>query len=104
MFDSTALEGYTPEQQLVIKEHAAGYLVTWTKEHIDQLISPDVGDGFDAPAGLFETEEREWEAHSAVCSVLDDWLDQMLVQAGFRSLDHFELQAGKYPTMPKKES
>ena len=105
MFDnSKVLEGYTPEQALAIKEYAAGLLISWTKEHIDNLISPDVGDGFDAPDGVFTSEEQEWQAHDAVCQVLDDWLDNLLVQAGFRSTDDVVLVADKYATLPKKES
>ncbi len=100
MFDSSnLLERYTPEQALAIKEYAAGLLVTWTKGHIDNLISPDVGDGFHAEKGVFTSEEQEWDAHSEVCKVLDDWLADALVQAGFRSGDEVFVQGDKYPPL-----
>jgi hypothetical protein len=104
MFDSSnLLADYTPEQALYIKEYAAGLLISWTKEHIDHLISPDVGDGFHPAEGVFPTEEKEWDAHSAVCRVLDDWMADVATQAGFRSmedLDAIPLVAEKYPTLP----
>ena len=93
----TALENYTPEQALYIKEYTAGLLVTWTKAHIDNLISPDVGDGFDAPEGVFTSEEEEWDAHSAVCQLLDNWLAAAIEQAGLSLLDEIVVQGDKYP-------
>ena len=103
MFDSgKILDSYTPIQALYIKEYAAGLLVTWTKEHINNLISPDIGDGFHAPDGTYDSEQQEWDAHGAVCQLLDRWLDDALVQAGFRSVDDVPNVGGsKYPTLPK---
>ena len=104
MFEgSKVLEAYTPEQALLIKEYAAGLLVSWTKVHIDHLISPDVGDGFDAPEGVFPTAEKEWEAHGAVLGVLDEWLADTAVQAGFRSVDDIVESGYKYPPLHKEQ-
>ena len=103
MFDASALEGYTPEQAAYIKRYAGGLLVSWTKEHIDNLISPDVGDGFHAPEGVFTSEEQEWDAHSEVCNVLDTWMDGLLAYLGFNPGDNVQLVAEKYPTVPEGE-
>lgn len=104
---------FTPEQQAYILKYAAGLLLGYAGEHIEHLISPDIGDGFDCVThdqpGLFPDWEEEekagkepliWEAHGEVVSVLDQWLDGIAKQAGFVSAaEAGPLAAGKYPTM-----
>lgn len=118
---------YTPEQQAYIEKYAVGLLIGWTAEHIGNIISPDVGDGFDdhLPEGLFpdpEQEEEEgkeplvWKAYSEVTGLLDAWLEEMSQQLGLKPqpTEHEGKgywmaavnavaagQGGKYPVWPE---
>src|SRR5215472_3298805 len=91
-----AAKPYTPEQQEYIEKYAAGLLISWTAEHITNFITPDIGDGFCPPEGVFPSYEEEeaagndpleWQAHNEVITLLEDWLEVIARQVGFKSGD-----------------
>jgi hypothetical protein len=103
MFDSSngnLLDSYTPEQKAYIQKYAAGLLISWTADHARNFISPDIGDGFEPPEGVFPVEDVEWQAHSDVIQVLEKWLDKVQEYVGFQPGDEIPLSGGKYPTLP----
>lgn len=104
MFEATngnLLDSYTPEQKAYIEKYAAGLLISWTADHIRNFISPDIGDGFEPPEGVFPVEEIEWDAHSDVIQVLEQWLDGVEAAVGFEpGQAETYLSGSKYPTLP----
>jgi hypothetical protein len=109
---------YTPEQREYIEKYAAGLLISWTADHITNFITPDIGDGFDPPEGVFPAErddnageegDIQYQAQGDVIVLLDKWLDDIATQVGFegkypgnQAAD--ALNGGtKYPTFPSEE-
>jgi hypothetical protein len=92
--------GFTPDQLAYIEQYANGLLISWTQEHIGNILSQDIGDGFHPKEGLFENENKEWEAHEAVVWSLEKWLHDLTEKVGFKPGDPVPVQGDKYPTLP----
>jgi hypothetical protein len=105
---------FTPEQQAAIVKYAAGLLLGWNSHHVDHVISPDIGDGFDDQETFelfgYDEESTEdqllWEAHGEVVSVLDNFIEDIAKLAGFDTKEEAEAAIGstetvygKYPVM-----
>jgi hypothetical protein len=106
---------FTSEQKAYIVKYAAGLLLAWTEHAVRSIVSPDIGDGFEPPEGVFppvpddvaeDETPLQWEAHDEVCGVLGKWLEGIAELAGFSSVDeasqavgNTETVYGKYPVM-----
>lgn len=96
---------FNDEQKAYIRKYAAGLLIVWAGPAITEHIQPDTMDGFEPPENLFD-EDTSYAGSREVGVILDKFLDELAVIAGFKNAGDAMVEAGpsntvymKYPVM-----
>jgi len=94
---------YTEEQKAYVRRYVAGLILAWTHDHVANIITPDVLDGWEPPEDLFSDEDASYEAASEMLGVLDNWMEEIAKLAGFENLAQagpaLDTAGTKYPIM-----